>query len=70
MDYGNNECTPRETLKVIQDKFMVLPAQAILCSLAGNAVTYRTPKNCSCPMSSKQTEFTCPNINLLDCKKI
>ena len=36
VDYGNNECTPRETLKTIKEEFMVLPAQAILCSLAGN----------------------------------
>ena len=35
MDYGNNECTPKETLKVIKDQFLTLPAQAILCSLAG-----------------------------------
>ena len=37
VDYGNNECTPRETLKVIKDQFRTLPAQAILCSLAGNS---------------------------------
>ena len=39
VDYGNNECTPRETLKVIKDQFLTLPAQAILCSLAGNSRT-------------------------------
>lgn len=36
VDYGNNEYTDRDALKVIKPQFMSLPAQAVQCRLSGN----------------------------------
>lgn len=35
IDYGNTECSPRESLKQISDELMTLPPQAVFCGLEG-----------------------------------
>lgn len=35
IDYGNTECSSKDTLKQISDELMTLPPQAVLCGLEG-----------------------------------
>jgi hypothetical protein len=35
IDYGNTECSSKESLKQISDELMTLPPQAIYCGLEG-----------------------------------
>lgn len=35
IDYGNTECSSKDTLKQISDELMTLPPQAVFCGLEG-----------------------------------